>query len=144
MKSSVLCNIMQYSPMKVNRRFGRTHLGWWVNQEKNQHEAGNKKNLWLLLANCLVYSSVLKVDAVCSSKTLVNIYHTIWRHISEDCTLHRYRSEYLKPNNILTPAEFPEIADSTPLAGSLKLNHLSYTCSHTFPSSFHFAGHTDR
>jgi hypothetical protein len=42
---------------------------------------------WKLLAACFTYSSVLKMEAVCSSETSVNVYHATRHHIPEDNTL---------------------------------------------------------
>jgi hypothetical protein len=41
----------------------------------------------------MVSFSTLEIETVCSSKTLVNFYRTIWRHI---------RDENLKSNNSVT------------------------------------------
>jgi hypothetical protein len=43
----------------------------------------------------------LKMGAVCSSEALVNFYMNIWRHISEDSSVHNHRCENLKSNGIL-------------------------------------------
>ena len=37
----------------------------------------------------------LKMEAVRSSETSVTIYHSTWRHISEDLNLHQRRSKNL-------------------------------------------------
>jgi hypothetical protein len=42
-----------------------------------------------LLADCLAYSSTLKMEAVSSSK-MINFYQNTWYHISEDSTLLLY------------------------------------------------------
>jgi hypothetical protein len=41
-----------------------------------------------LLFVCLAYSSNLKMEAVLSSETLVNVYQTTWHHITKDNILH--------------------------------------------------------
>jgi hypothetical protein len=42
--------------------------------------------------SCSSYSSTLKMEVICSSKTSVNFQRTTWRYIAEDSTLpnHRY------------------------------------------------------
>jgi hypothetical protein len=47
----------------------------------------------ILLVTCLVYSSTLKMEAVCSSETLVTFYQTTQRLIPEDSTLHNHCCE---------------------------------------------------
>jgi hypothetical protein len=39
------------------------------------------------LVSCSAYTSTLKMEAICSSETLVNIYWTTRRYIPEDYTL---------------------------------------------------------
>jgi hypothetical protein len=41
-----------------------------------------------MLVSCLAYSSTLKMEAICSSKTSVETQRTTWRLIPEDDTLH--------------------------------------------------------
>jgi hypothetical protein len=45
----------------------------------------------------LAYSSILKMEATCSSETSVATQQTSRRHIPEDDTLHNHRCENLKP-----------------------------------------------
>jgi hypothetical protein len=40
--------------------------------------------LRFLLVSCLAYSSTLKMEAVCSSETSVDVYRTRWRYIQDD------------------------------------------------------------
>jgi hypothetical protein len=81
MNSSVFWDITPCSPLKVNRRFGgtcRLHLqGPRINHARNQHEAGSKQ------VSCLTYSSTLKMEAICSSETLVDFQRTTWRYIPD-------------------------------------------------------------
>jgi hypothetical protein len=80
MKSSLLWDIMPCSPLKANQRFGGTrclHLqSRRISQARNQREAGSKHSL--------------KMEAACSSETLVDFQWTTWRYIPEDRTLHNY------------------------------------------------------
>jgi hypothetical protein len=48
---------------------------------------------WFLLK---LFSSTLKMEAICSSETPVATQHTTRRHIPEDDTLHNHRCENLK------------------------------------------------
>jgi hypothetical protein len=41
----------------------------------------------LTLTSCSAYSSTLKMEAICSSETLVDFQRTTWRYIPEDSTL---------------------------------------------------------
>jgi hypothetical protein len=43
-----------------------------------------------------IISSTLKMEAICSSETSVEIQQTTRRHIPEDDTLHNHRCENLK------------------------------------------------
>jgi hypothetical protein len=40
-----------------------------------------------MLVSCLAYSVTLKMEATCSSKTLVDFQRTTWHYIPEDRTL---------------------------------------------------------
>jgi hypothetical protein len=42
-----------------------------------------------MLVSCLTYSSALKMEAVHSSKTLVDFHWSTWQYIPGDSTLHR-------------------------------------------------------
>jgi hypothetical protein len=77
MKSSVFCNIIPYSPVKVNPAF------WWntsplssglMRYRSEKPALGRHKAEPLV--TFFIYCSTLKTDAVRSSKTLVNIHHT--------------------------------------------------------------------
>jgi hypothetical protein len=53
-----------------------------------------------MLGFCLVYSSTLKIEVICSSETSVDFQRTTWRYIPEDRTLHNHRSEDLNSDNV--------------------------------------------
>jgi hypothetical protein len=84
-ESSVFWDIMQWSPLRANRRFGGTY------------------HLYLLLClppaftlvSCLAYFSTLKIETICSFETSVGSQWTTWRYIPEDGTFHNHRSENL-------------------------------------------------
>jgi hypothetical protein len=75
LKSFILWDMMPCSPANVAQRFGGTyclHLqDQKVSQAKSQDEAGSKQSsACFMLFRCLAYSLTLKMQAVCSSKTL--------------------------------------------------------------------------
>jgi hypothetical protein len=47
-------------------------------------------------------SSILKMEAICSSETPVATQRTTWRRIPEDNNLHNHRCENLKSYQILS------------------------------------------
>jgi hypothetical protein len=69
MKSSIFWDITPYSPLKVNRRFGRTHCLPPVT-----------------LVSCLAYS-IVKMEATCSFVTSSGFQRTARRYIPQDRTL---------------------------------------------------------
>jgi hypothetical protein len=77
MNSSIFCDITPYSPLKVNRRFGGTcfHL---------ETKQGTSLLPAFTLVSCLAYSSILKMDATCSSEASVEFQRTTRRYIPED------------------------------------------------------------
>jgi hypothetical protein len=78
MKSINFWDITPCSLLSVNRRFGGTcHLlvCWFLDE---------------------LISSTLKMEAICSSETLVDAQRTTWRYIPEVDTLHNHCSENLK------------------------------------------------
>jgi hypothetical protein len=85
-KSAIFWAVVSCSPVEVHPCFRGTY-------------AGDKQSLLavFLLATYLGYSSTLKMDAVCSSKTSVNFEWTTWHDVSEDITLHSHQCEELKP-----------------------------------------------
>jgi hypothetical protein len=79
--------------------FGHCIWGWvgpWATSDVST------KKLAILLATCLLagfaemFSSTLKMEAICSSETSVSSQQTTRRHIPEDDTLHNHRCENLK------------------------------------------------
>jgi hypothetical protein len=94
----MLWDIMLCSLLKVNQCFWGTyclHL-----QLKNEP---SKKSGWkfclspaFTLVSCLAYSSTLKMEAVCFSKTVVDFQRTTWHYIPEDSNLHNHLCENLK------------------------------------------------
>jgi hypothetical protein len=74
---------MPCSPLGVNLRFGGTY----------------RLHLQGILAE-LIFST-LKMEAICSSETSVDIQWTTRRYIPEDCTLHNNRCENLKSYTII-------------------------------------------
>jgi hypothetical protein len=76
MKSSIFCDIMACSPLKVNRRFGGTcrlrFQSRKIIQARNQREVGSKQSS----------------ARTCSSETLVDFQRTTRRYIPEERTLH--------------------------------------------------------
>jgi hypothetical protein len=46
--------------------------------------------------SCLLYSSALKIEAICSSETSADFQRTIQRHIPDGSTLHNHRCENLR------------------------------------------------
>jgi hypothetical protein len=86
MKNPIFWDITPYSPLKVNRRFGGTDYlhsqGRRISQASNQYEAGSKQSP--------------KMEATCSSETLVDFQRTARRYIPQGRTLYNHRCENLK------------------------------------------------
>jgi hypothetical protein len=100
LRSSVFWGITPCSPVKVNRRFGRTcrvHVqGGRIGQGRNLCKA--------LLATCFTlvsgldsYPSILYMEATCFSETSVDFQRTKRRYIPEDSIVHCHRFENLEP-----------------------------------------------
>jgi hypothetical protein len=91
MKSSLFCDKTLRSLVKVNQYFRGTYhrclQGWIVSQETNQHEAGSKQRTVHVACFMLISSSAfflaLKVEAICSSKTM-NYFHQTKGHMSKN------------------------------------------------------------
>jgi hypothetical protein len=83
MKSTVFWDITPYSSLNVNQRFGGTyclHLqGQRISWARSQHES--RWQAEALLVSCLAYSSTLKMEPICSFRTLVDIHQTTWDYI---------------------------------------------------------------
>jgi hypothetical protein len=82
MKISIFVDITLCSPLKVNWRFGgpcRLH---------SQLRSRALLATCFMLASCLAYSSILKMEVICSSETSVAFQWTARRYIPEDRSLH--------------------------------------------------------
>jgi hypothetical protein len=62
------------------------------------------------LASRSAYSA-LKMEAICSTETLVDFQQTTRRYISEDSALHNQRSENIKSCKIITSHEWQSMSD---------------------------------
>jgi hypothetical protein len=62
----------------------------------------NKLAPTFMLVSILAYSSALKLEATCSSKTLVGFHRNIRPYILEHCTLYKHRCENPKSHRIGT------------------------------------------
>jgi hypothetical protein len=51
---------------------------------------------YFMLVSCLAQSSILKIEATCSSENSVNFQRTMLCYIPEDRVLHKYRCEKVK------------------------------------------------
>jgi hypothetical protein len=86
---------MLCSSVKANLHFGETHglhiQGPRVSQT-NQHDADRALfSVSFMLVSCFTYTSTMKMEAICSSKTYVDFHWTIQPYILEDRTLQIYR-----------------------------------------------------
>jgi hypothetical protein len=86
-RSSIFWDVTQCSPLKVNRRVGRTcrlHLqGRRISQARNQSESRWQAEV----VPCLDYSSTLKMEVTCSSETSVFFQWNTRRYVPKDRTL---------------------------------------------------------
>jgi hypothetical protein len=105
MKSTIFWDITPCSPSNVNRLSGgayRLHFqGWRISRARNQRESKWQAEFF---ASCSAYSSTLKMEAICSTETSIDIRRTTRRYIPEDSTLHNHRCENLKSWLCLPPA----------------------------------------
>jgi hypothetical protein len=89
LKSTIFWYITPCSPFRVNRRFvGTYHLhlhGRKINKQQTSVKAGSKQS-----------PGYLKMEAICSTETSVDIQRTTRRYIPEDSTLYNHRCENLK------------------------------------------------
>jgi hypothetical protein len=53
-------------------------------------------------------TSTMKMEAICSSETLVHFQRTTWLYILEDSTLHSHRCEHLKTYSKVLPVQAAE------------------------------------
>jgi hypothetical protein len=49
-----------------------------------------------MLVSCLAYSSTLKMEAIFSSKTSLDLQRTTWCYVAEDTKLHKHSCENLR------------------------------------------------
>jgi hypothetical protein len=92
MESSIFWDIMQCSPLKVNRRFGKV----FRLQLQVRRISSALLSTCFLLVSCLAYSSTLKMEATCSSEKWVGFQRTTRLYIPEGRTLSNHRCENLK------------------------------------------------
>jgi hypothetical protein len=69
-----------------------------INTYSRNQQEGDKQSL--LPASCWVCSSTLKIEAVHSSETSVNVHQTTQCYFPKDSTLHSQCCENLKCNNV--------------------------------------------
>jgi hypothetical protein len=95
-KNSIFWDITPCSLLKVNRCFGGTfrphHQVRNINQTRTQRESRWQAEL----VSYLAYSSILKMEAICTSEMPVDFQHTTRRYIPENRTLPNHRCENLK------------------------------------------------
>jgi hypothetical protein len=104
MKSIIFWDMTPCSPLSVNRRFGgayHLHLQCRRNkfsQKPSSKQVGGQPLCHMLACWFLVelISSILKMEAICSSETSVGTQQTTGRHVPEDDTLHNNRCANLK------------------------------------------------
>jgi hypothetical protein len=90
MKSIIFWNITSCSPVNGNQRFGGTY-----------RLAGGKSPAFTLVY-CSIYSSALKMEAICSSEMSFDIQCTPRRYIPENNTVARMRGDDYKTGIGLT------------------------------------------
>jgi hypothetical protein len=88
MQGTVFCDVMLCSLVGVHwhsRRMYYPHLlGQRVTQERNQQAI---LAACFLFVTCLAYFLTVKMEAICSTETLVTYKCIAWPHIPEICTL---------------------------------------------------------
>jgi hypothetical protein len=107
-RSSAFYDKVPYIPLKDSRwlKISYPPSESKRNKTKNEHETGRK----------LAYSSVLKMDAICSFETSVEFYYTTRCFIPEDSsTLHNHGSGKPKSNEVLIFYVY---------GSSVKINHI--------------------
>jgi hypothetical protein len=96
---TIFWDITPCKPLKVNRRFGGAEL---------------RLSPDFTLVSCSAYSSILKMEAICSSETSIAFQRTTRRHIPEDDSLHDHRCENLKSDMFYFPL-LPPSCESLPI-----------------------------
>jgi hypothetical protein len=87
-ESTIFRGVTQCNPLNVNRRFGGTY---------RLHLQGKLcLSPDFTLVSCSAYSSTLKMEAICTSETSVDIQQTTGRYIPQGSTLHNHHCENLK------------------------------------------------
>jgi hypothetical protein len=79
MKSTVVWDVLLYSPVQVH---------WCCRGMHCIHPSRAPLATCFLLVTCMVYSSTVKMEAVCSSQTSLNFYQILLCHFPEDSILH--------------------------------------------------------
>jgi hypothetical protein len=85
MKSNIFWDGVACSPVEIYRRFGGYTFIFM-----------HLLTACFFLATCFDWLSTLKTEAICSSETSENFYHTTRSCIPEDNTHHRHRCENLE------------------------------------------------
>jgi hypothetical protein len=88
LKSFVFWHLTPCSPVKANGCFGGTCRLHLQGRARNQ--------ACFMLVSRLAYSSTLKMEAICSSETSVDVHRNARRYIPEDRALHNHRCNNLK------------------------------------------------
>jgi hypothetical protein len=94
MKSTIFWYITPCSPLKANRRFGRTYCLQVASRAVLSFPPA------FALVSCSAYSWTLKMEAICSYQTSVGFQRTTRRYITKDCTL-QFICVLLNTGNIL-------------------------------------------
>jgi hypothetical protein len=79
LESFIFCDVKPCSPLKVNRRFRGTC-------RVNLRQETSNLSPPLTLVYCLVYSSTMKMEAICYSETSVDFQRATRRYIAEEST----------------------------------------------------------
>jgi hypothetical protein len=97
MKSIIFWDMMPCGLLSCNQRFGGTYR-IHLQGRRNNFSKNQQASRWQVAAE--IVSLTLKMDAVCSSETLVATQQTTRSHIPEDDTLHKRDSLLLLPNGL--------------------------------------------
>jgi hypothetical protein len=137
------CNIMYFGDGPTFRRNISSPCSWPKSRPRKKTADRAQLASLLLLVSCFVYSSTLKMKAICSSETSRSILAT-WHRNSKECTLNtnsfieiRYivRSLFLQANNF-THAQKPFSRWTLLVENSVNFNgELSFVSSSFTPPS---------
>jgi hypothetical protein len=103
MKSTIFWDIASCSPLKVNRRFGRTyrlHLHGRICRARYQCDSRWQAEFHLL-SHWYLARLIRPWRRRCYSETSVDFQRTTRRYIPEDSTLHNHCCENLKTYNLI-------------------------------------------